>query len=1076
MDFPYWISSTVIVTVLLIFFVVPDSILLSQSLAGQRSLIVNHSQNLTGQTTISDGTLHIVAAMVEFQPDSNDFTSGNGTFEEESIPYLENSDITIDPLPHNRSYFEAHLEFASNYFSKMSSGALTIEYHVLEDLYQLPEEMQEYSPIGEDPSSDPLADLAGDAWNEVAQSGNLNLDLNGEDRIAFVLFHAGVGRDIELTGTILEKTPQDIPSVYISRDAFRRLFDDPSFAGFPVDNGNLIVDNTLILPRTLSRAGEDVTGDEVLLQLSLNGMVTAQIGSHLGLPDLFNTETGESGIGRFGLMDGAGIFAYNGLFPPELSAWEKIYMGWSTPFTLNYNEDQQISLPASSLREENSIAKVDISSTEYFLVENRHREANQTGTTLTIRRQDGTTVEQQTFTNSDTSFVFQESGFADDLEPGVVTDVSNYDFALPGGPAEVLDQTEEDDNRILNGGILIWHIDEGIIQNQLSALEGINDNPTRRGINLMEADGAQDIGRPTAIGFFENEVNGSAFDFWWSGNDASVITQTETITLYENRFGPDTTPNNNSNSGARSTFELNYFSANLPTATFQIQPVDGAGDLYEVVDSQQNLPFSYSTPADDNYWSNYPLSTITTQSDIGSYVYIPGRDGISVYDIDNRSLLEPYSPTFGNIQHPVVFPQGENLVLAEKPSSSGSTITADLFENNGEELLSAGEFSISANSGMIRSPEPLTVSLDGTSDRIILNNEPVQDDFYPEPGIRSEQVSGHNFFLSNNGELTFTTPSETFSANVSITDEPYTRVLPGLVEQPDGGFHPFLVLDESLALFETSSDGELSRNVIHESQHFDIPALADLDGSGEIDFVLTDRGKNHVVAKNSKGAVLPNFPIQAPSNTQFTGSPIIADLNGNGDSEIIITGTTPESLNIYAFNLRGDLLDGFPLLVGGIYNTQDDIVQPSMTDKYLSAVSPAGDLRVWFFPNAGQILWGSRYGNDGSNQLSGRLQTPDGERPDFGVLNTEETYNWPNPAEDETYLRFQTSEAGEVQVRITTTSGRVIYNATYESRGGSPEEILIDTSGWGSGGYLAMVEATVDGRKERKLVKIAVAR
>ena len=157
------------------------------------------------------------------------------------------------------------------------------------------------------------------------------------DQIAFVLFHAGVGRDIELTGTTLEKTPQDIPSVYISKDAFGRLFDDPSFSGFPIDNGNLLVDNTLILPRTLTRAGEDVTGAEVLLQLSINGMVTAQIGSHIGLPDLFNTETGESGIGRFGLMDGAGIFAYNGLFPPELSAWEKIHMGWADSFEVDYN-------------------------------------------------------------------------------------------------------------------------------------------------------------------------------------------------------------------------------------------------------------------------------------------------------------------------------------------------------------------------------------------------------------------------------------------------------------------------------------------------------------------------------------------------------------------------------------------------------------------------------------------------------------------------------------------------------------------------------------------------------------------
>ena len=39
-------------------------------------------------------------------------------------------------------------------------------------------------------------------------------------------------------------------------------------------------------------------------------------------------------------MDGQAIFAYNGVFPPEPSAWEKIFLGWATPVTLspgNYN-------------------------------------------------------------------------------------------------------------------------------------------------------------------------------------------------------------------------------------------------------------------------------------------------------------------------------------------------------------------------------------------------------------------------------------------------------------------------------------------------------------------------------------------------------------------------------------------------------------------------------------------------------------------------------------------------------------------------------------------------------------------
>lgn len=1062
-----WMSSAKVTHALLILFFLAGSSAFSQDLerSGMLTDLAHSSQN----NRITDGTLHIIAIMVEFEPDTNRFTSGDGTFGEESISYLQSDEITIDPLPHNKSYFEAHLEFAKNYYSRMSNGTLDIEYRVLDNVYRLPNEMEAYSPIGVDPSPEPLADLARDAWNEVAESGGLNLGLNPSDRIAFVLFHAGVGRDIELTGTILEKTPQDIPSVYLGKDAFARLFDDPSFSGFPIDNGNLLVDNTLILPRTLTRAGEDVTGSEVILQLSINGMVTAQIGSHIGLPDLFNTDTGESGIGRFGLMDGAGIFAYNGLFPPELSAWEKVYMGWAEPFTINYN-DGEISLPASSLRQPNSIGKVPISSSEYFLIENRHREANQTGTTLTIQRPDGTLAEPLTLTNTDTSFVFQQSDFVELLEPGVVVDVSNYDFALPGGPADVLDETSDEDGRTLNGGILIWHIDEGIIQNRLAAREGINSNPNQRGVRLVEADGAQDIGRPTAIGFFQNEINGSAFDFWWSGNDASVITPTGTITLYENRFGPDTTPNNSSNSGARSAFELFEFSDNLPVAQFQIREISPGEDLYEVADFIQGIPMDFFTPGDDPYWSTYPLSAFSRQSD----VYIPSNDGMIIY---NRELQEySFVPDHGysSIQQPWIDQATGAFVLAPNPNLSGEDFTAHYF-TGADSNTPEWEIESPANLGFISSPRTDFLQFDGTRSRATISTQILEEEFYSTAGFRSESIGGYESSFLNSGEIEIITPGETFSVSGPSLNEPHSRRHIGLVEHEAGRFHTFLLFQSTIILFKPGPDG-VENSLIHSSDDLDWPALADFDGSGRVDFLFVDRADNELIAKNLNGAVLTGFPIAAPRDVRFTGTPLIADLNGDGFNEIIITGQNEQSINLYAYTHRGRLMSGFPLLVGGISNQLNDPVHPTLQDGYLTAVSHTGDLRVWHFPNAETSLWGSRYGNSGNNKLTGRLDSDEIAIPDFGILNAAETYNWPNPASDETFLRFQTKSAGEVQIRIATTSGRLIYDRTVQSRGSGPEEISIDTSGWGSGGYIAVVSATVNGQTERKLVKIAIAK
>lgn len=1066
-------SSTKGILVLLIFLFSGNGLLFSQTLEHPVS-VLSGADGPQQATTISDGTLHIVAVMVEFQADTNRFTSGDGTFSEGSIPYLVNDEIKIDPLPHNKTYFEAHLEFAKNYFSKMSLGALDIQYHIPDQVFSLDNEMKAYSPIGVDPTSEPLADLAMDAWEKVAEAGNLNLPVNPGDQIAFAIFHAGVGRDIELTGTTLEKTPQDIPSVYINRDAFQRLFNDPAFSGFPIDNGDLLVDNTLILPRTLTRVGEDITGSEVILQLSINGMVTAQIGSHIGLPDLFNTETGESGIGRFGLMDGAGIFAYSGLFPPELSAWEKIHMGWSAPFEIDYDRDSEIALPASSLGQPGSFGKVSLSSSEYFLIENRHREAGEIGTTLTIQKPDGTSA-TQTFSNADTSFIFQQSDFTGSLEAGVVVNVSNYDFALPGGPAELLDETSDDDSRILNGGILIWHIDEGIIQNQLANRRGINDNPTRRGVNLMEADGAQDIGRATAIGFFQNEVNGSAFDFWWSGNDASVITPGSTITLYENRFGPDTTPNNDSNSGAQAGFELFGFSENLPTARFQIRTVPSGTKLYEISNSISGLSLQYYTPGDELYWNQYPLSIYTQLPDQIPLVYIPANNGISVYQYQDKTLFSDFEPAFQSIQQPFIDPGNGFVTASPKPAAGDENIDASLLEFSGSQLTETGQLSSSGVFHLVSSPSTNILQFDGTADRAQINSQTIERFFYSAPGHRSEQINGYESSISNDGEVTIQTPSASFTDQVLIPHSEVSRTHIGLIEDSRGGFQTYLLLESDLYYYFVDS-GQIERRNIYSSTDFGWPALADFDRSGEVDFLFLDREKNNLQAINRNAAVLPGFPIKAPAGTEFRGTPIIADLDGDERPEILIAGLNSESLNLYAYTDAGEPLEFFPLLVGGISNERDNIINPSMNGNYLSAVSPEGDFKTWHFPDAGTIYWSSAYGNSGNNKATGRLQTDEIIQPEFGILNTSETYNWPNPAQDETFIRFQTAGPGQVQIRVASTSGTLIYDRTLESRGGLPEEIRINTSNWASGGYLAVVSATVNGETERKLVKIAIAR
>ena len=70
-------------------------------------------------------TLNILAVMVEFQEDRDNTTFGNGKFG--SIYSGENltSKEILDPLPHDKNYFEDHLQFAANYYKNVSNDNLT---------------------------------------------------------------------------------------------------------------------------------------------------------------------------------------------------------------------------------------------------------------------------------------------------------------------------------------------------------------------------------------------------------------------------------------------------------------------------------------------------------------------------------------------------------------------------------------------------------------------------------------------------------------------------------------------------------------------------------------------------------------------------------------------------------------------------------------------------------------------------------------------------------------------------------------------------------------------------------------
>jgi len=211
-------------------------------------------------------------------------------------------------------------------------------------------------------------------------------------------------------------------------------------------------------------------------------------------------------------------------------------MGWEEPIVetnklnLKIGTSQTVSAP--------HIYKIPVSSKEYFLIENRQKDRTHDGVTFG-RNINGARAQFDTLGS-----VVTEKDF------GVITSIDEYDFGLPGS------------------GLLIWHIDENVIDANLVS-NTINNNRELRGVDLEECDGAQDIGYYYSM--FEpgsGTEAGDYFDPYWAGNISHKIVNEDADTV---AFSPGTVPNSNANDGAVTHINIYDISTRDSVMTFSVK-------------------------------------------------------------------------------------------------------------------------------------------------------------------------------------------------------------------------------------------------------------------------------------------------------------------------------------------------------------------------------------------------------------------------------------------------------------------------------------------------------------------------
>ena len=951
----------------------------------------------------SSDTLRILAVMVEFQQDNDPTTFGNGKFG--SIFSKEYGNSIIDPLPFNKNYFENHLKFAQNYYFKASNQNVNIKYDVLPEVITVSKTMRNYSPEVQSSDLSNVANLAQEVWQSADQ---LNYDFSKYD--LFAIFHAGVGRDISLPGSIGNE--RDIPSVYLSENSLKNIFGN-SFTGFN-SNGKAIL-NTMVLPSTESRELEGI-GGSVLIELSINGLIVASIASHLGLPDLFDTETGKSAIGRFGLMDGQSIFTYGGLFPPEPSAWEKIYLGWASPTTISSGLNSlEI---AASLANSGSpkIYKIPLSSTEYYLVENRQRDVNLDGSIITYFSNGE--IKTVNFPKDTTGF---QSYDISDVE-GVVVDVDEYDWALPGS------------------GIVIWHIDENVIDQKLAS-NSINNDKNNRGVDVEEADGIQDIGEEFTTIFGDIIIGeGSEQDLWYQGNRAD---------LYKNKFDPTTKPNTNTNTGANSLISFTDFSESANVMNFKVSFAAENVNLQFDGNYNHNLVFDVD---------NSTIFGLKGTAD-GDLFIVPTSQNLPTIftNIPNFSLVKPAVLKINNDKY--IFGIYSNKLNIYKNGDAGILKTIDLEANYFDPPILTE----------INGKQYLFVSLTNNKVQQYLFDTNSTDLLTLENTIDvGEQISNGKSILYLDG-LFIAASNKLISKNTLVGNHTLNSAIVNMSAYKNSNSDIITVLylnDKSFVVLK--NDRIISQfPSINNSEVFSF-ILADILGTGENQILYSSENRLNIVTL--QGASIEHFPYETDNIlSQYLN---VIDLQNDGFAEILFYDIKG---NVFLVSSKdGKLIDNFPIGVGNrIRNNPILYTNGSVPSLFL--LDEEGNYRIYDlnYPNSFTIMFSQEYGNAGNNFV---FSTPKSINQITEYFPESKAYNWPNPVYDnETYIRFYVAENSQVQIKIIDLAGDLVAELSGSAIGGMENQITWDVSKIQSGIYFANIEVTsANSKSANKIIKIAV--
>ena len=967
----------------------------------------------------------------------------------------------IDPTPHNKAYFNAHMEAMARFFEFQSCGAVSIDWEVLPagdgESYHLGD-LADYGPgrggVWTDAALVSFVHDAVVACDEALAASGYPVRLSDFD--AIVLAHAGAN----LQSDVLGNSPNDMPSF------FARLGDEDEFT---IENGSYLITELSVIPETAIQDG-------------YNGGIAAvlahEFGHQLGLPDLYDTYTNMASVGVFDNMDSGGQLGaivlddedreqyVEGFVPSGLGAWSRYFLGWAAADTVRTFDDM-LALPAVE-KCPARLVRFEISSDEYYLAENRAAEIDGLPTGYVTDPETGVVLGPGNCMNCG-------GGIPDEIEWEFT---NGYDLLLPtesaspgpdGGP-----------------GLLLWHVDEYFIERRWEANEVNSRWPF--GVSIVEASGVVDLGDPTSrfgLGWYD--------DAFYAGN-ATVMSDSTLPPAWSNWGVPTGIRLENVSSrdtlmtfgaGARDVLSTKMTTGGWWPAGYGLVQLGASRSL--VVDTngfgrlsgaQQPVFSLRENGAEDDLPLTPALYVENLSGTMGvGAVVLAGRSGtIHIWRGDDWSEREGGWPVHLDslVTHPVALvidPAGIHIAAADR---SGA-----LFLIRGDD--------VAASASALRLFDNLTFTGNLAAE------------------IDREGWNTGLFSLSRERD----DPAGVWLTRYDIA---------GGVPAPDGGYGGFIpasAAELAGSVYLVGGDAVPEREgsemwVVFGSSGRAVmwgrgerlserrlgtaligpPAVLDVNRDGRLDLVCAD--DDHVWVIEATGANVTGWPrsvngvFALPTQIHICAPPVAAT-----DQERRSFVAVPTDAGIlFVFDEHGELEPGWPRKIASSFMLPVDLVSYEFEGmlSYVDQVfdwsgsgfldyRPEGGRARWrsapFYFFGGEYSWDAVYGGPMRQAFALDSQQSSSPSADWADIESNLVI-YPNPSSgDRVAFHFTAPESGEARLWIMTLDGETLIERTMGLFGGEAE-FAVSMTGKAAGIYLGRITITSQGRTVEAHRKFAI--